>query len=611
MPIVQSLNSIVSIVPEWTLASTYAGLSMYDGYQRDYQVLYREQPNVRTCIDFIARNIAQLGLHVFRRVSDTDRQRLHDHPLAILLNKPNPSTTRYRLIESMLIDFGIFANSYWLKLSQEKGLSGLVRIPPETVTVYGYLTPTRYQVDLLNRATLYFEPDQMVHFRGHNPLDTTVGLSPMETLRRILAEEYAMGQYREHFWQNAARMNGIIERPKDAPEWSDTAHRRFLEEFAALYNGEDNSGKTALLEDGMTWKQVSFSAQESEYLSARKLTREECARSFHIPLTMVGILDHATFSNIKDQHKQLYQDCLGPLLAMIEQEIALQLLSDFEDTENVYLEFNIQEKLQGDFEEQTKSLQSAIGRPYMTANEGRAKLNLPSRGGDADELVTPLNVLVGGQASPRDSAPKAALRKTLTPDDWQDAYADGVPHWAEDLTPSLFAQQFIDEIRAAGTGQRILEIGCGNGRDSILFARAGLIVSAVDVAAGAVELARQNATAAGVQVDLRVANAEHLPFTEGYFDAVFSLSVLHASNLALSIPESARVLASGGLCLIYIYADTTFADGRVETYTTVDGFLDLLKTNGYEVLDFYGEQEEELDEYGEKHRILVAHLKRT
>jgi len=83
----------------------------------------------------------------------------------------------------------------------------------------------------------------------------------------------------------------------------------------------------------------------------------------------------------------------------------LQLVPEFEDSDNVYVEFNLQEKLKGDFEEQIKTLQSAIGRPWMTPNEGRARMNLPSMGGDADRLATPLNVIVGGQASPRDSAP--------------------------------------------------------------------------------------------------------------------------------------------------------------------------------------------------------------
>jgi hypothetical protein len=93
---------------------------------------------------------------------------------------------------------------------------------------------------------------------------------------------------------------------------------------------------------------------------------------------------------------------------MIEQDIDLQLLGEWPDTGDMYVEFNIAEKLQGDFEEQIKALQSAVGRPWMTANEARAKQNMRSLAGDADELVTPLNVMVGGQASPRDADPSTS-----------------------------------------------------------------------------------------------------------------------------------------------------------------------------------------------------------
>ena len=68
---------------------------------------------------------------------------------------------------------------------------------------------------------------------------------------------------------------------------------------------------TPVLEDGMTLKPMGFNAKESE-LGARKLSREEVAAEYHVPLPMVGILDHATFSNIREQHKQLSQNCLGP-----------------------------------------------------------------------------------------------------------------------------------------------------------------------------------------------------------------------------------------------------------------------------------------------------------
>lgn len=401
--IIQSLGTLADMGSSaWYPSTNLRTVKLYDNHYYDYAALYKTQTNIRTCVDFLARNIAQLGLHVFERVSDTDRRRLTDDPLALLLAKPNPWTTRYRLIESLMGDLGVYFNAYWLRVIAD-GKPSLLRIPPDLVKVSGYLAPIKYEIDLGGKI---FRPpsDEVVHFRGYNPDDATKGLSPLETLRRILAEEHAMGDYREHFWQNSARMYGVIERPAEAPAWSDTARERFKSEFEALYAGGDNSGKTAILEEGMTWREAMFNAQESEYMAGRKLTREECARAYHIPLPMVGILDHATYSNISEQHRNLYQDSVGPWLAMIEQEIGLQLLPHLTEGD-VYCEFNIAEKLQGSFEEQIKALQSAVGRPWMTANEARARQNMPQLGGDADLLVTPLNVLVGGQASPVDSAP--------------------------------------------------------------------------------------------------------------------------------------------------------------------------------------------------------------
>lgn len=407
--IIQSAGQLEQLKPAWTPAVSTSVL-LYDRYYYDYATLYRVQPNVRVCVDFLARNIAQLGLHVFRRLADGDRQRLRDHPLAQLIEQPLPAeykVTRYRLIESIMSDLGIYYNAYLLKIRDGRRVVGLLRIPPDIVTVSGYLTPQSYTINF-GTKTIEFAPSEIIHFRGYNADSAVAGLSPLETLRRVLAEEAAAGDYRESFWRNAARPGGIIERPATAPGWSETARRRFKEEFEQLYSGSLSSGRTIVLEEGMTWKNVAFNPQEAEYLGGRKLTREECARAYHIPLPMVGILDHATFSNIREQHKNLYQDCLGPWLAMLEQDFELQLLPDFENTENVYLEFNIQEKLAGAFEEQVQALQAAVGRPWMTADEARQRLNLPSLGGDAAELPLPMNLMTGDGAPGGESEQEAA-----------------------------------------------------------------------------------------------------------------------------------------------------------------------------------------------------------
>ncbi len=394
------------------LAPAPMRLQVSDGVAQTYAQIFRSQPNVRTVVSFLARNIAQLGLHVFKRVSDVDRERLTDHPLAALIGKPNARTTRYRLIDSLVSDLGIYDSAYWLKVRDDGQPAGVLRIPPEMVSPIGdsWIAPDGFSVRG-SRGHREFPADQVVHFRGYNPDDARGGLSPIETLRRVLAEEYEAGRYRERLWRNGARFSGYLKRPANA-EWSDPARERFRAGWRSQYSGGGSDvGGTPILEDGMDFVPAAVTPDQAQYIEARKLTREEVAAAYHIPLPMVGILDHATFSNITEQHKQLYQDTLGPWLVMIEEEIELQLLPDLDAGKGVYVEFNLAEKLKGSFDEQAQQLQSAVGAPWLTRNEARARMNLPQiAGGDA--LVVPLNVLIGGQASATDSAPKHTAVQT-------------------------------------------------------------------------------------------------------------------------------------------------------------------------------------------------------
>lgn len=435
-------------------------------HYRDYAQLYRTQPEVRTVVDFLARNLAQLGIHVFRRVSDVERVRLTDHPLTALLNRPNPSTTAYRMIDTLVHDVCIFDNHYWLKVRDEsdprRSPLNLRRIQPGRITPTGddWLEAEKYQIRG-NRGRIDVDANDVVHFHGYNPDDDQrIGCPPIESLRQILSEEWAANQYREQLWRNGARLGGVISRPSDAPEWSTTAKQRFRSEFQASYSGaSDEAGAVALLEDGMTFTPSSVTPRDSQYIESRKLTREEVARSYHVPLPMVGILDHATFTNIKEQHKQLYQDCLGPWLEMIQQEIELQLLPDLPDTTNVYVEFNFAAKLNGSFEEQAAQLQSAVGGPYMTRNEARARLNL-SMLDDGNELITPLNVTLGtvpvsvepdSPAQPTPAEPKAVrvLAKARVPQEHTDKATDTLARFFNRQGAAVLSQLGAEKARGA------------------------------------------------------------------------------------------------------------------------------------------------------------------
>lgn len=416
----------------------------------EYEAIWRTQPQVRTVVGFIARNIAQLGVHTFRRLGDTDRERLTDHPLAQLLADPLPGMTPYRWIERLVADYKLYDNAYAIKLKLDGRLRALP-VPPTLIWPYGgnWIQPDHYETP----GGRQFGPDEVMHIHGYDPENLVQGSSPIEALRELLLESSEAAKNRAAMWKGGARITGVIQRPADAPDWEAKDRRRFTEMWRTFTEGGGAEGGTPLLEDGMVYLPVGFNPEQAQYIEARKLSREEVAAQYYIPPPLIGILDHATYSNIREQHKHLYQDTLGPDLVQFEQEFVTQLLPDMPgDNADVYCEFNIQAKMRGSFEEQAAAASTATGGPWMTRNEIRGRNNLPAIDG-GDELIVPMNVTEGGLASPRDTAPDPAggapkagslpRRKSGRPtglgtaDGEAEAFAKTLVKWTEQKAKSL------------------------------------------------------------------------------------------------------------------------------------------------------------------------------
>lgn len=404
-------------------------IALYNDRLLDYGAIFRTQPNVRTVVDFLARNIAQLGVHLYRRVDDNDRERVVDHRFPRRLRRPNPPdrrTSRYRLIYALVQNVCIYDTAFAVFTDpgddDELLRAGprIVTLPTASVSVTGdnWLWPAGYRLRR-SRGDLDLPLDAVIHLQGSaNVNDPRFGVSPIEALRSILAEDVAAAEYRESFWSSGARISGVINRPVTAPRWSPAAKERFRESWREAYagRGSDVAG-TPILEDGMTWHEAGMSAREAQYVEARKLTREEVAAAFHVHPAFVGILEHANFSNMREQHRALYADTLGPWLTMLDLDLTNQVLPAYvtaeEDLEDMYVEINFREKLRGSLEEEADAIVKLTGAPTLTRNEGRALLNRNAvPGGDA--LITPLNVVAGGQTIPGEAPPGDTPRETGT-----------------------------------------------------------------------------------------------------------------------------------------------------------------------------------------------------
>ena len=132
-------------------------------------------------------------------------------------------------------------------------------------------------------------------------------------------------------------------------------------------------------------------------------------------------------------------------------------------------------------------------------------------------------------------------------DDWREAVWAAVPG---DARPERFAARRAFLLAHVEPGDRVLDLGCGDGAFAAVLADAGADVTAVDVAAEA--LRRTARRAPGVRV-LQIAEAAPLPFDEDAFDVVWAGETLeHVADVTGLLAEVRRVLRWGGALLVTV-----------------------------------------------------------
>ena len=268
--------------------------------------------------------------------------------------------------------------------------------------------PGIYQVDMQNgKGPIDFKPSEIVHFHGYSAHENRFGTSPLDALRGMLNEESAATTSRESYFVNGARIPGVILRPPEpeGEEWSDTARTRFLNDWRNNFAGSENAGYTPILEDGMDFKETAFSPKDSEFIEGREWGLDITATMFNIPLAVLSRKGTSTFASQKEFRKQLYVDTLGPWNAGLEGDIYVQLVPDFGD-ETLFVEFNIEEKLQGDFEQQAEAFKNAGQVPFMAVNEMRRLRGLPPI--DDEDFDIPARPLNYRYATDPEEAPAGA-----------------------------------------------------------------------------------------------------------------------------------------------------------------------------------------------------------
>ena len=411
---------MASIFERWRLMSrpSVINVTLTDGdastqvLNMKAKELYQTQDNLQAVVNFLANSIAQLPLKVYVRDGEDERSRDRVSNASKLLWRPNADQTEYEFIRALMVEYFVCGSVYvWLLPDAESESGYQLRIlPTEWImsTKSGSYAPDTITICGRNGGTAFNVPkDEFIQFRTYSVGSPAGYLSPISALRQTLSEQVEAGRFRRQLWKSSGRLNAQIIRPKDVAPWTDEAKRKFATAFREAWGaGGSKAGSIPIMEDGMEIKPFSTSFKESEWSQSVVLTREAVAAAYGVNPSLIWHSNTQTYASSRDNARALYAECLGPVIQMLQQRINAFLLPKVGADPRTYVEFDLTEKLKGSFEERAQIYQSACGAPYLTRDEVRAELNLsPLPNGQGEQIVTPLNVLVGGQASPQDSTP--------------------------------------------------------------------------------------------------------------------------------------------------------------------------------------------------------------
>ncbi|WP_112384673.1 phage portal protein [Streptococcus intermedius] len=344
---------------------------------------------VYACVRILSETIASLPLHVYR-YTEGGKEKDTKHALYTLLHdEPNPDMTSFVFRETLMSHLLIWGNAYAQILRDHSGqVIGLYPLLPDQMSVHRsekgklFYVYNRYEEDNPNfqeMGSIVLSQEEVLHIPGLG-FDGLIGYSPIALAKNAVGMTLACEEYGASFFGNGANPGGVLEHPgilKDPGKVRDS--------WNAVYQGTRNAHKVAVLEEGMSYKQIGIPPEEAQFLETRKFQINEIARLFRIPPHMVGDLEKSSFSNIEQQSLEFVKYTLDPWVVRFEQALKKSLLLP-EEKKTHFIKFNVDGLLRGDYQSRMNGY--AIGRQngWLSTNDIRELEELnpipPEEGGD-------------------------------------------------------------------------------------------------------------------------------------------------------------------------------------------------------------------------------------
>ena len=362
-------------------------------------------------VAYISKSVASLPFTVYRR-NERGQTLAENHPVFHLFaGRPHPLYTRYNFF-SALVSNALLGDGYARIHYNEAMRPTALEILPRQMVWPEFAADGKlyYRVSgtLNGQSVTFVLADwEVIHIKGLT-FNGVQGLPIRLIHKDTLGMGAAAQEYSRVFFENGTHIDGYIKTPN--PLAKPDSGDKIRSEWKKKFGGIANVGEIPVLDGGMEYVKIGLNPQEAAVIDFRKLTVQDCARIWQIPIHLLGDLDRSSFSNIEQQNADFLTYTLMPLIAQIEDELDTKLFSASEIKGRRYFtRFDMAAFTRSDLKSRADFYATAIQNGIMTNNEVRGELMLnPIEGGDS--LIVQLNMQkleTMGQQPATTATPKA------------------------------------------------------------------------------------------------------------------------------------------------------------------------------------------------------------
>lgn len=281
-----AVKGTIGDIPDWLSASAEGERWKNEPdmrIARNQLELYMRLSWVEIAVGHVARQVAGVPLGI-KKLEDEKRIEVVNHPFELLLQRPNPSQSRFEFLEALMSYWAISGNGYaWLNKANKQAQPEemwvipshrIKPVPDERMYIQGYLYDTGHGEELP------IEPWEVMHIKRYNPLNQYVGLSPVEALAIVSEGDLAAQKYNtNYFGKNNAKASGIVAfaSPINNPDWE-----KIKDDWRKQHGGTKrnllmlrNTG-----DKGVNWVSTAMTQKDMEFLSGREFTKREIFAMF-------------------------------------------------------------------------------------------------------------------------------------------------------------------------------------------------------------------------------------------------------------------------------------------------------------------------------------------